>query len=166
MQDDFADWYSALWPRVLRVVTVAVGDRDLAEEATAEAFARALARWPATAEVTSPIAWLQTVAINHVRSRWRRGRLERRALERMAGQPQRHPDAPEPRNDALWDAVAALPSRTRHIVALRYIADLPEAEIAVTLGITRGTVASTLSRARQQLGSVLSSPTATSEEIS
>ena len=38
--DDFADWYGALWPRVLRAVTVSVGDPDLAEEATAEAFVK------------------------------------------------------------------------------------------------------------------------------
>jgi molybdopterin molybdotransferase len=43
--DEFAAWYSGLWSQVVRAVTVAVGDRDLAEEATAEAFAKALARW-------------------------------------------------------------------------------------------------------------------------
>src|SRR5699024_7295253 len=140
MQEDFADWYGALWPQVLRSVTVTIGDRDLAEEATAEAFARALARWPAAIELRSPVAWLHTVAVNHVRSRWRRNRLERRVMERMSRLAEPHRDDPDLPDDALWAAVAALPERARDIVALRYVVDLPEADIAAELGISRGTV--------------------------
>ncbi|HEX6338729.1 MAG TPA: sigma-70 family RNA polymerase sigma factor [Jiangellaceae bacterium] len=172
MHDEFADWYGALWPRVLRAVTISVGDRDLAEEATAEAFARALARWPGPAKLHSPAAWLHTVALNEVRSHWRRARLEHRVLERLGAQSQHHAVEPEPRDDTLWSAVAALPDRARRMVALRYVLDLPEAEIASMLGVTRGTVASTLSKARQQLNSVLAhsrsepAPTAIREEMS
>ncbi|WP_053207272.1 RNA polymerase sigma factor [Jiangella muralis] len=155
MDEDFTDWYVALRPRVLRAVTIAVGDRDLAEEATAEAFARALARWPAAAALDSPVAWLLKVAVNEARTRWRRARLERRHLQRLAGEPQRHAPAAEPRDDALWTAVAALPERSRQVVAMRYVLDLTEPEIASTLGVTRGTVASTLSRARRQLAAAL-----------
>ncbi|WP_238992411.1 RNA polymerase sigma factor [Jiangella ureilytica] len=155
MDEDFADWYTALRPRVLRAVTIAVGDRDLAEEATAEAFARALARWPAGAALDSPVTWLLKVAVNEVRTRWRRGRLERRHLQRLAAEPERHTPAAEPRDDALWAAVAALPERSRQMVAMRYVLDLAEHEIAAALGVTRGTVASTLSRARQQLATAI-----------
>jgi RNA polymerase sigma factor (sigma-70 family) len=155
MHDDFADWYGALWPRVLRAVTVSVGDRDLAEEATAEAFAKALARWPGPRMLDSPVAWLHKVAINEARSRWRRARLERRVVARLGTEPLRHAAPPEPPDDALWSAVAALPARARQLIAMRYLLDLPEAEIASMLGITRGTVASTLSKARRYLGSVL-----------
>ena len=172
MHDEFADWYGALWPRVLRAVTISVGDQDLAEEATAEAFARALARWPGPAKLHSPAAWLHRVAVNEVRTRWRRSRLEHRVVEQLGAQTQHHSPAPEPRDDALWSAVAALPDRARQMVALRYVLDLPEAEIATMLGVTRGTVASTLSKARQQLNSVLAesrpepAPTVVREEMS
>jgi RNA polymerase sigma factor (sigma-70 family) len=153
--EEFSAWYRTLWPPVLRAVTVTVGDRDLAEEAVAEAFARALARWPSPAEFDSPVAWLHRVAVNEVRSRWRRNRLERRVLARIAAEPQASVLPFEPRDDALWAAVAALPDRTRQMVALRYVLDLPEADVAAALGVTRGTVASTLSKARQQLATVL-----------
>ena len=143
-----------MWPRVLRAVTVTVGDRDLAEEAVAEAFSRALARWPSPAEFDSPVAWLHRVAVNEVRSRWRRNRLEHRVLQR-AVVPEPHVDPVEPHDEALWAAVAALPDRMRQMVALRYVLDLPEAEVATALGVTRGTVASTLSKARHQLSAVL-----------
>lgn len=156
VKPDFADWYAALWPSVYRAVAVSVGDRDLAEEAVAEAFARALARWPEPAQAASPAGWLHRVAVNEVRSRWRRARLERRVLDRVAAEPDPvGVPAAEPRDDVLWAAVAALSPRTRQMVALRYVLDLPEAQIADDLGVTRGTVASTLSKARKDLGTLL-----------
>ncbi|ONK10663.1 sigma-70 family RNA polymerase sigma factor [Streptomyces sp. MP131-18] len=153
-ETEFADWYAALWPRVYRTVALTIGDRDLAEEAVAESFARALAGWPAAAEADNPAAWLHRVAVNEVRSRWRRGRLERRTVQRLAAR-QAQVDAPDAPDDALWTAVAALPPRMRHMVALRYVLDLPEAEIAAELHVSRGTVAATLSKARKTLAHTL-----------
>ena len=51
--------------------------------------------------------------------------------------------------------VADLPPRTRTAVALRYVADLTEAQVAEAMNVSRGTVASTLSSARQRLAAVL-----------
>jgi RNA polymerase sigma-70 factor (ECF subfamily) len=64
-------------------------------------------------------------------------------------------DPPAEPDAALWDAVRALPPRARTAVALRYVADLPEAEIADVMGVARGTVAATLSSARRQLAGAL-----------
>jgi DNA-directed RNA polymerase specialized sigma24 family protein len=149
----FAAWYGATFPRVRAAVTLAVGDAWLAEEATAEAYARALARWPAVRDLNRPEAWVYTVALNQVRSRLRRMRLERRYLARQrAGY---HPPPPEP-DTALWAAVAQLPPRSRTAVALRYVADLSEAEVAAAMGVAPGTVASTLHKARARLAELLS----------
>ncbi len=153
--DDFAEWYGALWPRVFSAVAITIGDRDLAEEACAEAFARALSRWPGPLKLDQPVAWLHRVAVNEVRTGWRRRRVEQRVVGRLAAEPLRHMAAPEHRDDVVWRAVAALPQRARQMVALRYVVDLPEAEIAAALGVSRGTVASTLSDARRRLGVVL-----------
>lgn len=145
---DFDAWYLHAAPRVLASVTLAVGDRWLAEDATAEAFARALERWHQVREMASPNAWVYTVALNHVRTTARRRGLEQRFLRRQ--RPAVEDPVPAP-DVALWDAVAKLPPRARTVVALRYVADLPEARIAEVLGITRGTVASTLHDARRRL---------------
>jgi RNA polymerase sigma factor (sigma-70 family) len=53
---------------------------------------------------------------------------------------------------AVLAAVARLPVRAREILALRYYLDLPYEEIAATLGVSRGTVSSTISRALATLG--------------
>lgn len=152
---DFAAWYSALWPKVLRAVIVSVGDPHLAEEVTAEAFARAYAKWPEATELASPEGWLHRVAVNEMRSRWRRAKVERRVYARLSAQRVLDTSGPEPRDDALWRAVAELPDRARQMVAMRYVLDMSEAEIADIVDVTRGTVASTLSRARQQLSTTL-----------
>jgi RNA polymerase sigma factor (sigma-70 family) len=44
-------------------------------------------------------------------------------------------------------AVSRLPRRAREVLVLRYYLDLTDADIAATLGISRGTVSSTASRA-------------------
>ena len=55
----------------------------------------------------------------------------------------------------LWDAVAALPERERTAVALRYLGDLTEAQVAQTMGVAPGTVAATLHAARTHLAASL-----------
>ena|SRR5690242_14862187 len=150
----FDAWYLREAPRLLALVTLAVGDRWLAEEATAEAFARALERWPSVRAMESPGAWVYTVALNQVRTTLRRRGLERGFVLRHRA-PSAVPPAPEP-DVALWRAVAQLPLRERMVVVFRYVGDLPEADIARALGVTRGTVSSTLSHARQRLARLLS----------
>ena len=48
-------------------------------------------------------------------------------------------------------ALSALPRRQREAVALRYLADLPEAETAGAMGCTVGTVKSTVARGLDRL---------------
>ena len=52
-----------------------------------------------------------------------------------------------------------LPQRQAQAAALRYVYDMPVAEIAATLGITEGTIKQHLSRARQALAASLGATT-------
>ena len=150
---DFGVWYEIEAPEVAKTLGLALGDRALAEEATAEAFARAFSRWEQVRVMSSPVGWVYQVALNEARRGFRRRRLEERASRRRGPDP----DVPAPGepHDALRDAVRALPDRARVAVALRYFADLPEAEIAALMGVARGTVAATLHQARRQLAAML-----------
>ncbi|MCU1467962.1 MAG: sigma-70 family polymerase sigma factor [Actinomycetia bacterium] len=58
----------------------------------------------------------------------------------------------------VWDLVRSLTARQQQAVVLRYVADLAEADIARVMGVTRGTVASTLAHARRALGGALREP--------
>ncbi len=58
---------------------------------------------------------------------------------------------------ALASALALLPSRQRQVVVMRYLADIPEAEVATSLGVSLNTVKKHASRGvnalRESLGS-------------
>ena len=138
---------------MVRTVALAFQRGDLAQEVTAEAFARAWADWDRVSAMASPGGWVYRVAVNLMQSRLRRARLERRFAQQAPAAPIAPP--PSVSDDALWDAVRALAPRARVAIALRYVADLPEADIATVMGISRGTVASTLSSARHRLAQAL-----------
>jgi RNA polymerase sigma-70 factor (ECF subfamily) len=139
---------------MVRTIAVAFEGGDLAQEVTAEAFARAWADWDRVSAMTSPGGWVYRVAVNLMQSRLRRAQLERR-LARRAPTPATSPPPGLP-DEALWGAVRALAPRARIAIALRYVADLPEADVAIAMGVSRGTVASTLSTARHRLAQALS----------
>jgi RNA polymerase sigma-70 factor (ECF subfamily) len=151
----FDTWYVHAYPRVHTAVRLAVGEADLADEATAEAFARALLHWSKVRDAVSPQAWVYTVAMNQTRSVLRRRSIERRWLRRQAAEPVADQQPPTEPDDALWQAVGQLPLRARTAVALRYVGDLSEAEVAEVMGIARGTVAATLNHARKRLAELL-----------
>jgi RNA polymerase sigma-70 factor (ECF subfamily) len=62
------------WGRVLANLIGFLGDFELAEEVTQEAFAIAAERWPRDGTPTSPRAWLVTTARNRAIDRIRRDR--------------------------------------------------------------------------------------------
>lgn len=128
------------------------GDVEVAEDAVGEACARTLARWSRVRTMQSPTGWNYRVAVNVARRRLRRQALEARLLRREP------PPRPIPAAEAhpeLWAALRALPARQRQAMALRYVADLPEREVAQVMGIAPGTVAATLHAARTRLRALL-----------
>jgi RNA polymerase sigma-70 factor (ECF subfamily) len=142
----FDEWYRREHPKLAASLLVVAGDLDAATDAVDEAFARALDRWDSVSNMDSPVGWTYRVALNVLRRRMRRAQLERRVVRDIGRVPPLElPDAD------VWDAVSRLPRRQRTAVVLRYVADLPEADIAKAMGIARGTVAATLSAARQRL---------------
>jgi RNA polymerase sigma-70 factor (ECF subfamily) len=150
--DGFESWYRREHPKLVNSLFAAAGSVDAAREATDEAFARAAARWPRVRSMEYPTAWTYRVALNALRKTSRRRAREIALASRTATTDSLSAPVPYPE---VWDAIRALPTQQRHAIVLRYVADLPEQEIATALGVTRGTVASTLSRARTSLADAL-----------
>jgi len=130
------------------------GDRQEAQDVVQEAFCRALARWRTVSAYDDPVAWVRRVAWNLAVSRWRRARTALNFVRRQRrDEPQL--DGPNPERVALVAALSTLPATQRRAIVLRYLADLPVAEIAHREGVAEGTVKSWLHRGRTALAAQL-----------
>ena len=143
----FDEWYSGAWPRlVAALAVVSGGDVEQARDAAAEASARALARWGHVAGLTSPTGWAVRTGANVLRRNARRRSFE--ALTRHGRAEMQYDELPQP---DVWRAVSELPERQRLAIALRYLLDFSEAEVAAAMGISAGAAAATLHKARTRL---------------
>ena len=150
--------FFALYPRLARSAFGLVGDWDVAEQLTQEAFLRLWRRWPWLRDPQAAPAYLQRTVVNLARLSLRRLAVERRALARDAGERAvaSADDGGDLASDlALRRAVEALPYRKRACVVLRYLVGLSEAETADALGVSVGTVKSQTHKALRQLRDVL-----------
>jgi len=148
--ESFDAWYSREHDRMIVTLVLSTGDMELAVEGVDEACSRALERWKRISAMESPTGWVYRVAINHARRVARRRDMEQRVFRKQVPMP----DLPVPVGD-LWELVASLSGRQRQVVMLRHVAEMKENEIAMVLGISRGTVSSTLHDAHQRLGRLL-----------
>jgi RNA polymerase sigma factor (sigma-70 family) len=152
-EDAFAEFYAARKDACLRALVAGGTDRAAAEEAVAEAFARASASWPKVSRHPAPSAWVIRTAMNHHVSRWRRMRREvALTSEVVAGAAGSAVDHAE--RDDLLRAVAALPERQRQVVALRIFLDLDTQQTAEALDLAPGTVTTHLHRALSSLRAI------------
>jgi RNA polymerase sigma-70 factor (ECF subfamily) len=145
---EFSEWYAAEYSRLVVLLALSTGSREVGEDAAAEAFARAYEKWDRVRRMATPTGWTYTVGLNVARRKMRRTSLERALLRQQ--KPADFTTSP-PDLSELKEAVMDLPNRQRTAVLLRYYADLPESEIAKIMKVSLGTTAKTLHVARKRL---------------
>jgi RNA polymerase sigma-70 factor (sigma-E family) len=151
--------YAAHWRQLVRLSVLLVRDTGAAEEIVQDAFVALHGRWSRLRDPDKALANLRQAVVNRSRSSLR----HRAVVERHAARERTPDDAPgaddaalaTSRREAVLDAMRALPSRQREVLALRYYLDLSEAEIAEALGISRGAVKSHASRGSAALRELL-----------
>ena len=126
---------------MVRLATLLVGSPAIAEEVVQDAFTAVNERWDA---VEHPGAYLRTSVVNGCAQVLRRRTIEQRY--RAARIEVADSELPEQLID-LRRALDRLTDRQRLVVVLRYFADLPDDEIAETLGVRPSTVRSLAHRA-------------------
>jgi RNA polymerase sigma-70 factor (ECF subfamily) len=145
---------------LVRYLTRRLGDRDWAEEVAQETFLRALRQ----ERLTSERSWLFAVATNLVRDEARKDERRRRHLQLLADE-QRDAVAEAPVTDDLErareramarKAVDSLAEKDR-LALLMKEEGLNYTEIAEALGLSVGSVGTTLSRARRRLAETFES---------
>ncbi|KRC57711.1 MULTISPECIES: SigE family RNA polymerase sigma factor [unclassified Nocardioides] len=151
--------YVAHWDQLVRLSVLLVRDQGQAEEVVQDAFVELHRRWERIDDPDRAPAYLRQTVVNRSRSALRHRGVVQRHLARQH-QLDVAPGADEPvladsRRRSVLDALQRLPRRQREVLALRYYLDLSEAEIAETLGISRGAVKSHASRGTAALRPLL-----------
>ncbi|HKE81012.1 MAG TPA: sigma-70 family RNA polymerase sigma factor [Solirubrobacteraceae bacterium] len=113
------------WGRVLAALIGFLGDFDLAEEATQEAFTLAAARWPRDGTPSNPRAWLVTTARNRAVDRLRR--------DRTLAEKTRLLDVRLTTEDVIDDETTIPDERLELIFTCCHVALALEAQVALTL---------------------------------
>jgi len=142
---------------MVRLAVLLVDDRASAEDVVQDAFAALHTRWSHLRDHHAAVGYLRVSVVNNARSLLRRRRTARAYVPPDEGFEPGADDAAllaEEHREVLV-ALATLAPRQREVVVLRYWSDLSEADIAATLGISRGSVKSTASRALDALEKVL-----------
>jgi RNA polymerase sigma-70 factor (sigma-E family) len=140
--------YTAHYRALVRLAALLLRDVATAEEVVQDSFVAMHGKWRRLRDPDRALAYLRQSVLNRSRSALR----HRQVVERHAPPPM--PDVPSAENHALegleharvMDALRRLPRRQREVLILRYYADLSEAQIAETIGISRGAVKSHAAR--------------------
>jgi RNA polymerase sigma-70 factor, ECF subfamily len=137
--------YHEEFGRILATVIRLVGDFDLAEEATQDAFAAALAQWPRDGVPTNPRAWVVSTARHKAIDQMRRHGRFTEKLNELGG------DVRELNNQdsaIQGEAESAVPDeRLRLIFTCCHPALAPEAQVALSLRTLCGLSTEEIARA-------------------
>jgi RNA polymerase sigma-70 factor (sigma-E family) len=138
---------------LVRLAVLLVDDLGTAEDVVQEAFAQLVRHAPRLRDPAAAVGYLRVAVVNRARSALRRRRTARAYVAPAPVEP----DGPDARavlaeeHREVLAALGGLGRRQREVLVLRYWSGLSEAQIADVLGISRGAVKSSASRALDAL---------------
>jgi RNA polymerase sigma-70 factor (sigma-E family) len=149
--------YAEHYKSLVRLAAMLVRDTPTAEEVVQEAFVAMHTGWQRLEDTEKALAYLRQAVVNKSRSVLR----HRVVVEKNLQNPP--PDMPSAEHgaftllerSAVVKALRNLPERQREAIVLRYYLDLSEADIAATMGISRGAVKSHTARGMAALRAAL-----------
>ncbi|WSU90579.1 SigE family RNA polymerase sigma factor [Streptomyces anulatus] len=140
--DHLTETYRAHYRSLLGLAALLLDDTASCEDVVQEAFIRVHSARNRVREPEKTLAYLRQTVVNLSRSALRRRILGLKLLSKpmpdMASAEEGAYDQLE--RDALIKAMKGLQRRQREVLVLRYFADMTEAQVAETLGVSLGSV--------------------------
>ena len=145
--------------RAVAILVRHFGDIDVAEEAVQEAFAVAVAKWPATGVPPNPGGWIVTTARNRAIDRLRRESSRQQRHDEAHLLLAQHDDQPTERGPVQDDRLRliftcchpALAPSAQTALTLRLLGGLETEEIARAFLVPEATMAQRLVRAKRKI---------------
>jgi RNA polymerase sigma-70 factor (sigma-E family) len=149
--------YAERYRSLVRLAALLVDDTATAEEVVQDSFIAVHANWRRLQNVDKAAGYLRQCVVNRSHSVLRhRGVVNRYLLQPLPSAPSAEEEAMKlVSRSAVITTLQGLPPRQREALVLRYYAGLSEAQIASTMGITKGAVKSHVSRAMSALRAML-----------
>jgi RNA polymerase sigma factor (sigma-70 family) len=147
-----ATWYSAEHDRLVRFAYLLTRNLDAAEDLVQDAFIRMYRVGKPLEEAGYP-AYARRVIVNLARSAFRRRAVELRVMQGL--NPSESVDRDQADDLDVRHALLRLSVSDRGCLALRYYEGQSDAEIAVTLGISKAAAKKRVTRAQARLRSKL-----------
>jgi RNA polymerase sigma-70 factor (sigma-E family) len=153
--------YQAHAVSMIRIALLMLGDRSAAEDVVQDAFLGLFRRWHGLNDTEKAQAYVRSAVLNGcrdaVRRRDRRDRRDRVAAALGLAESMSAETAALISEDRrrILAGLRRLPGRQREALVCRYYLELSEEETARAMGVSRGTVKSTTSRAVAALGRIL-----------
>jgi RNA polymerase sigma-70 factor (sigma-E family) len=147
----FREYVRARRRALLRMAYLLTGNLADAEDLVQSALAKTYLAWDRIEDRRALDGYVRRAMVNTQISWWRKRRLDEFPTDELPDQAAVDQSISSDMQEALRRAIDRLPERMRAAVTLRYYEDMTEAEIAEVLGVSLGTVKSTVSRAVAKL---------------
>ena len=148
---EFRDYVRSRSRALLRTAYLLTGNMADAEDLLQSALAKTYLAWDRIEDRGALDGYVRRALVNTHISWWRRRRLDEYPTDEIPDQAIVEHSVNSELQESLRRAIDRLPQRMRAAVMLRYYDDMSEAEVADVLGISLGTVKSTVSRAVAKL---------------
>jgi RNA polymerase sigma-70 factor (sigma-E family) len=147
----FRDYVTARSRSLLRTAYLLTGNLADAEDLLQSALAKTYQAWDRIEDMGALDGYVRRAMVNTHISWWRRRRVEEFPTDEIPDQVVADHSGNSDLQEMMRRAIDRLPERMRAAVLLRYYEDMTEAEVADVLGVSLGTVKSTVSRAVAKL---------------
>ena len=147
----FGDYVRSRSNTLMRAAQSMTGNRADAEDLLQATLAKAYQSWDRIDDPAALDTYVRRVMANTHISSWRRRRVDEYPTDQVPDSATADATDDSDLQDLLQRALDRLPRRMRAAVVLRYCDDMSEPEVAAALGVSVGTVKSTVARAVAKL---------------
>lgn len=148
---EFREFVTSRGRALLHAAYLLTGNLADAEDLVQSALAKTYQAWGRIEDRKALDGYVRRAMVNTHISWWRRRRLDEYPTDEVPELPIADTSGNSELHDTLQRAIDRLPQRMRAAVVLRFFEDMTEAEVADVLGVSQGTVKSTVSRAVAKL---------------
>ncbi len=148
---DFREYVNSRGRALLRTAYLLTGNLADAEDLVQSALAKTYQAWDRIEDRAAIDGYVRRALVNTHISWWRRRKVDEYPTDEIPDLPVADTSGDSELRDMLKRAIDRLPQRMRAAVVLRFFEDMTEAEVAEVLGVSQGTVKSTVSRAVAKL---------------